>query len=178
MVSGFRITLVPGWIPWPSLQASYCETRLPVRGFRPAHAELDVRPISKVSSTYLVHGGTGFGSIHKNPGPRHITTYSITMPTPVNTGSRLLPQTQVPSWSPCTQAAGLPSGWSMQQACSLEDFSCNPTSWHHQRAHSEPLDGLTGEGFCLLKPVCTEWKRCLLPQMCRHQCKATRMLNK
>lgn len=43
--------------------------------------------------------------------------------------------------------------------------------------HPESLDGLTGEELCLLKPVYKDWKRCLLLQVCRHQYKATTIIN-
>lgn len=43
-------------------------------------------------------------------------------------------------------------------------------------AHPATLPGLTGEGFSLKKQLFKEWKRLLLLPMCRHQCKATRIV--
>ena len=42
--------------------------------------------------------------------------------------------------------------------------------------HPKSVGGLTGEELYLLKPVCKDWKKCLLPQVCRRQHKATRVM--
>lgn len=60
------------------------------------------------------------------------------------------------------------------------DFSTGPNC-PRTPAASHPMDitrisgGLCGEGLCLPKPVYKDWKRCLLPQTCRHEGEAVRI---
>lgn len=48
----------------------------------------------------------------------------------------------------------------------------SPSAMHTSRISG----GLTGDGVCLLKPVCEDWRRCLHPQTCRRQRKSTKIL--
>lgn len=77
--------------------------------------------------------------------------------------------TDLNSW-PANASSKLPlNPW--DQAHPTVHLGSRHTCGPHQWAHTESLARLTGGRLSLTKPVWKDWKRRLLFQMCRHQCK-------
>ena len=61
--------------------------------------------------------------------------------------------TQAPGWSLNMRASGLPTCWPRHHTCLPHGSSSKLACGNHLMCHPESLDGLTGEGLCLLKHV-------------------------
>ena len=120
----------------------------------------------------------GFRNTHTEQCPMPVTTDSSSRPKPVNTGSRTSSWTQAPVMIPSyastrlvhllTQAAHLHAQGFQQQTCP-------------QKSPDDPLR-ISGQAHWWrtlpAEACCKDWKRCLFPQMCRHQHKTTdRIMN-
>lgn len=128
-----------------------------VTSSRQASMNLGLRPMTTNPNSFQCQTGCC--------GPRLQDWYTVTSTksASVNPSARLALWTQdldTPQW---TQAPSSPICWPRHKDSLTHIFQ--------QTACTEFLARLTGEELFELKPVYKKWKRCLLLQMCKQQCK-------